>query len=57
MGFQSYLIQCADDEDDVNFDDNDDDDDGITIYRAPFLNCSIGAFARIYKNKLSTIKN
>ena len=51
MGFQSYLIQCADDEDDVNDDDDDDDgddddDDDIKIYKASFLNCSIGAFAR-----------
>ena len=56
MGFQSYLIQCADDEDDMN-DDDDDDDGDIKIYRALFLNCAIGVLQEIYKNKLSTIKN
>ena len=48
MGFQNYLVQCADDKDDVNDDDDDADDDAddIKIYKASFLNCSIGAFAR-----------
>ena len=41
MQFQSYLIQCADDDDGVNDGDDNDDDDDIKIYRAPFLNCSI----------------
>ena len=37
--------------------DDDDDDDTIKIYRAPFLNGSIGALEEIYENKLSTMKN